>query len=241
MQKSTTISKPKPKLSRGFLVTVGIIAVLAMIGKPMLKWGKLQYNAYKASTTILTASDAKYQELVKVIQANQLNRSLIAPTNNGLAISEQIFQTALSRDLLGRSSQYEPNTNDGKLACARMVNMVIENALGYQVGQNPLYVPSIVEDLDLNRGKRIEQKQALRGDIAIANGTDYKNGQWHIGICMNDGCGLILSNSPFESEFSWLTSPNFDGAFDHYAGKTTFYKIVNKPIVQPSTRANGAN
>jgi len=228
MQKSTTSSKPKPKLSRGFLVTVGIIAVLALTGKPILKWGKLEYNAYKASNTILTTSEAKYQELLKVIQDNQPNRSLLPPTNNGLTISEQIFQTALSRNILGRSSRYEPNTSDGKLACARMVNMVIEQALGYQVGQNPLYVPSIVEEFDRNKGKRIEQKQTLRGDIAIANGTDYKNGQWHIGICMNDGCSLILSNSPFESEFSWLTSPNFDGAFDHYPGKTTFYKIVNK-------------
>jgi hypothetical protein len=228
MKNSTQESKLKPKVSKGFLITIGIIAVLAVVGKPVLQWGKAKYDAYKASTTDLTASDAKYKEILKVIQANQLNNVVKSLVNDSLSIPEKIFQTALYRDILGRSSLYEPNTSNGKLACARMVNMVIDRALGYQIGQNTLYVPSIVQDLDQDKGKRIDQKQAIRGDIAIANGTDYTNGQWHIGICMSNGCNLILSNSPFKSEFSWLTSPNFDGAFDHYSGKTTFYRVVQK-------------
>jgi hypothetical protein len=223
-------SIPRPKVSRGFLITVGILAILAVVGKPVLQWGKVQYDAYKASTTDLTASEPKYQELLKVIQANQRPNSRTNSGNinakNDLSNPEKIFQTALSRDLLGRSSLYEPNTSNGKLACARMVNMVLDRALGYQIGQNTLYVPSIVADLDKGQGKRIDQKQAVRGDIAIANGTDYTNGQWHIGICMNYGCSLILSNSPFQSEFSWLTGTTFEGAFDQYPGKTTFYRIL---------------
>lgn len=219
-------SVTRPKVSRGFLITVGVLAVLAIVGKPLMQWGKVQYDAYKASTTDLTASESKYQELLKIIQANQPHNSLSSPPKNDVSTSEKIFQKALSRDLLGRSSLYEPNTSNGKLACARMVNMVFDRALGYQVGQNTLYVPSIVADLDRGQGKRIDQQQSVRGDIAIANGTDYINGQWHIGICMNDGCRLILSNSPFKSEFSWLTGTTFEGAFDQYAGKTTFYRVV---------------
>ncbi len=230
MDKSDTQSKPKPRLSRGFLTTLGILSVLVVVGKPLTNWGKAQYEAYQASNTILTASEAKYKKLFNVIQANQPPNSLNNPNNNRSKISEKIFQAALLPDILGRSSRYEPYTSNGKLACARMVNMVIDRALGYQVGQNTLYVPSIVEDLDNGKGKRIDQTQTIRGDIAIANGTDYTNGLWHIGICMNDSCTLILSNSPFESEFSWLTNSNFDGAFDRYSGKTTFYRIVQKNL-----------
>lgn len=226
MENSTPQSKPK--VSRGFLVTLGILAVVVVGGKPSVQWAKSQYDAYKASNTDLTANDAKYKEILTVIQANQPNNSLKSLTKDSSVISEKIFQTALSRDLLGRSSLYEPNTNNGKLACARMVNMVLARALGHQIGQNPLYVPSMVADLDSNQGKRIEQTQTIRGDIAIANGTDYTNGQWHIGICMSDGCNLILSNSPFKSEFSWLTGATFEGAFDQYSGQTTFYRIVKK-------------
>ena len=67
-------------------------------------------------------------------------------------------------------------------------------------------------------------------NAAISNGTDYTNGLWHIGICMNAGCHLVLSNSPFKSEFSWLTDADFDGAFDQYPGETTFYRIVQPSV-----------
>lgn len=155
-------SVTRPKVSKGFLISVGILAILAVVGKPVMQWGKFQYDAYKASITDLTASETKYQELRKVIQANQHpnsgRNSGKTDLKNDLNTSEKIFQTALSRDLLGRSSLYEPNTSNGKLACARMVNMVLDRALGHQVGQNTLYVPSIVADLDKGQGKRIDQK-----------------------------------------------------------------------------------
>jgi hypothetical protein len=228
MDKSASQSTSKPILNRGFLVTLGILAVIAAIARPSARWVKAQYDTYQANNTSLTASENKYKELLQSIEANQPNKSVKALSTNGSTISEKIFQTALLPDILGRSSRYEPYTSNGTLACARMVNMAIERALGYQVGQNTLYVPSMVEDLDKGKGKRIDQNQSIRGDIAISNGTDYEKGLWHIGICMNDGCSLVLSNSPFKSEFSWLTNSNFDGAFDQFPGKTTFYRIVQK-------------
>ena len=48
-------------------------------------------------------------------------------------------------DLLGRSSQYEQNTSNGKLACIWLVNKVIKKALSYKIGKNLLYVTSLVE------------------------------------------------------------------------------------------------
>ena len=86
------------------------------------------------------------------------------------------IKSAIDPDLLGRSSQYEPNTSNGKLACAWMVNKVIKKALNYQIGKNLLYVPSLVESLDNGTGRRIDQYETRRGDIAIANGTDYQEG-----------------------------------------------------------------
>ncbi|MEE3719679.1 hypothetical protein V2H45_23335 [Tumidithrix elongata RA019] len=61
MQNSNT--QPKPKVSRGFLLTLGVLAVLAAISKPAIQWGKAQYDAYKASTTDLTATNTKYAYL----------------------------------------------------------------------------------------------------------------------------------------------------------------------------------
>jgi hypothetical protein len=214
------------KPSSGFLVTLGILLVLAIAGKPTARWAKAKYDLYRANTTILTASDAEYHHLLAIIQAQQPGQTFNQSIPPEFAIPEKIFQAAIARELLGRNSQYEPNTSNGKLACAWMVNMAVHKALNYRIGQNTLYVPSVVEALDGGIGHRVEQSQTRRGDIAIANGTNYEKGLWHIGICTNSNCTLVLSNSPFTSRFEWLSDANFDGAFDQYPGKTTFYRVT---------------
>ena len=216
----------KIKPSVEFLVTVGVLLVIAIVGKPTARWAKATYDACKANTTILTASDTEYRRLLAIIQSQQPGQTLNQPIPVKFAIPEKIFQAAISPDLLGRSSQYEPHTSNGKLACAWMVNMAVKKALNYQIGQNLLYVPSVVEALDGGIGHRVEQRHTRRGDIAVANGTDYEKGLWHIGICANDKCTLILSNSPFTTRFEWLSDASFDGAFDDYPGKTTFYRVI---------------
>lgn len=226
-----SLSQKRFRPSRGFLVTLGLLSVIALAGKPTSKWVKAKYDAYKASTTTLTASETEYHRLLAIIiKAQQPSQTLNKSVSGEFPIPEKIFQAAISPDLLGRSSQYEPNTRNGKLACAWMVNMAVQKALNYRIGENPLYVPSVVAALDGGVGRRIEQSQTKRGDFAISNGTDYEKGLWHIGICANDGCRLILSNSPFTSRFEWLSDPNFEGAFEQYPGKTTFYR-VGVPIV----------
>jgi hypothetical protein len=216
------LSPKRFKPSIGFLIALGVLLGVAITGKPALRWAKTTYDGYKAHTTQLTASETQYRRLRTLIQAQQPKGDNPAE----LATPEKIFQAATSPDLLGRSSQYEPNTNSGKLACARMVNLTLKQALNYEIGANPLYVPSMVESFDGGMGKRLEQPQTKRGDIVIANGTDYQNGLWHIGICATDKCTLVLSNSPVSARFDWLSDANFDGAFDQYPGKSTFYRVI---------------
>jgi hypothetical protein len=213
------------KLRRSLLVTLGILGVVTIGLKPVLKLAREVYDNHQASTKTLTSPESEYQQLLKTIQAQQPKKTLEQSGPPEFAISEMIFQAAIAPDLLGRISQYEPNTSGGTLACAAMVNKVFQKALNRKIGSNTLYVPSMVEAFDRGQGKRIEQSQTRRGDIAIANGTDYENGLWHIGICMSDRCGLVLSNSPETLKFNWLSDANFDGAFDHNPGKTTFYRV----------------
>jgi hypothetical protein len=214
------------KPSTPFLIALVFLLAGSLIGKPILRWVTAQYDAYKASTITLTASASEYQKLLETIRVAQPGQTLKQPVPAEFLISEKIFQAAIAPDMLGRSSQYEPYTSNGKLACAWMVNKVLEKALNAHLGQNRLYVPSIVEDLDRGAGKRIAQTQTRRGDIAISNGTNYEKGLWHIGICANPTCTLVLSNSPFTSRFAWLSDANFDGAFAHYPGETTFYRVT---------------
>jgi hypothetical protein len=222
MENQTRDSHKTIKFSRGFLITLGALVLIAALGKPVIRWLKAEYDAYRERNTTLTASVSDYQRLLKVIQAQQPHSSF----SIGFSIPEKIFQTAISPSFLGRNNQYTPHTQDGTLACAWIVNEVVNQALGYRIGENPIYVPSVVKALDQGMGQRIEKKQTKRGDLAIANGSDYKAGLWHIGICVTDSCSLVLSNSPFTSRFEWLTDANFDDAFAHHPGETTFYRVT---------------
>ncbi len=214
--------------SRGFLITLVVVGLAAIVAKPTARWTMAKYDMYKAKSTVLTASDPEYRQLLGIIKTQQPDQTLNQAVPAEFATSEKIFQAAIAPDLLGRSSRYEPYTSSGQLACAAMVNKVIQKALNYQIGKNTIYVPSIVESLDAGDAKRLLQAQTRRGDIAIANGTNYEKGLWHIGICASDKCTLVLSNSPESRRFDWLSNANFDGAFDHFPGKTTFYRISNR-------------
>ncbi len=211
--------------SKGFVFTLILLVVGAIAAKPTLRWGKAQYDIYQARDVVLTATASEHQQLLAQIQTQQPGQVLELQRADDAPLSEQIFQAALSPELLGRSSRFEPYTHNGKLACAWMVNMALVEVLGDRVGENPLFVPSMVEELDGGRGQQLRQEETLRGDVAISNGTDYEEGQWHVGICATDGCELVLSNSPFSASFSWLSNANFDGAFEQYPGETTFYRV----------------
>jgi hypothetical protein len=65
---------------------------------------------------------------------------------------------------------------------------MFEEALNFEIGASIFYVPSIVEALHGNVEQRLEQLQARRDDIAIANGTGYEKARWHIGILTSDKC-----------------------------------------------------
>jgi predicted RNA-binding Zn ribbon-like protein len=59
--------------------------------------------------------------------------------------------------------------------------------------------------LQSGRGTLISPSAAQAGDIVI-EGNDG-----HVGICMNDGCTQVLSNSSSKASFSWVSGTNFSG------------------------------
>ncbi|MFM5958156.1 MAG: hypothetical protein ACKOQ2_13500, partial [Dolichospermum sp.] len=107
----------------------------------------------------------------------------------------------------------------GNKACAFAVNKVIKNAGLNPVGKNPKYVPSVEADLKSGRGEKIKQSEAKAGDLAISSNTG------HIGICLNDGCTKIRSNSSSKAQFKWDSNDNFDGYYGK--GNTRFYRLKN--------------
>jgi cell wall-associated NlpC family hydrolase len=120
---------------------------------------------------------------------------------------------------MGSFSSASGPTN-GREACAWAVNRVLSNAGIRPLGDNPNYVPSVESALQNGRGQQVSAAQAQAGDIVIAKD------QRHIGICMNNGCSQVRSNSSSAATFSWNSNGNFDGAYDRYGGANHIYRVT---------------
>jgi hypothetical protein len=107
----------------------------------------------------------------------------------------------------------------GNLACAWAVNRVLENAGIVSLGGDaPNWVPAVEADLQNNRGIPIDRSQGQAGDIVISGGQE------HIGICLNDGCTQVRSNSSSRAAFTWDSDTDFGGFYG--SGPSRLYRIT---------------
>lgn len=107
----------------------------------------------------------------------------------------------------------------GVEACAWAVNNIITNAGYRKVGDNPDYVPSVVDALKNGRGRQIQASQAVPGDLVVACGEQ------HIGVCMENNCNTIDSNSSSRRCFCWRSGFNFDNYFG--CGPASYWRVEN--------------
>lgn len=138
------------------------------------------------------------------------------PANNQLLaqrINQAILKAALS--LQGMSTAEGPD--GGNNACAWSLNHVLQTAGIPALGENPNYVPSLVEALQGGRGLPVSPAEALAGDLVVAYG------EAHIGLALDDGCTTVLSNSSSRARFSWQSDTDFDG---YYGGPSKIYRLL---------------
>lgn len=133
-------------------------------------------------------------------------------------IQQRIAQA--SRQSYGMDSSRSGLPGGGNVACAWAVNKVLNRAGIRTIGSNPNLVVSVQSALEAGRGQRINRAQARAGDLALALGRGSKQ---HIGICQNDGCTQVLSNSSSRQSFVWKSDTNFGG---YYGVPSTIYRVV---------------
>jgi hypothetical protein len=116
--------------------------------------------------------------------------------------------------LRGMSTADGPDGDNN--ACAWTVNKVIQDASLSPLGENPNYVPAVLDALKQGRGQLVSRESAKAGDLVVADG------EAHIGIGLTDGCSRVLSNSSSRACFVWESDTDFDG---YYGGKSTIYRL----------------
>jgi hypothetical protein len=120
------------------------------------------------------------------------------------------------------STLFDMNTTDGpdggNNACAWSINRVLQEAGVESLGDNPDYVPSLVEALQNGRGEVIDPADAQPGDLVVACGDA------HIGVILDDGSSTVLSNSSSRGRFRWRSDLDYDG---YYGGASTIYRVIS--------------
>lgn len=158
----------------------------------------LKNNQYIFQTTII-AGDDLFERYPPTIATSQLNQAI--------ATAAQTLRDMNTAD----------GPDSGNNACAWSINRVLQQAGIAPLGENPNYVPSLVDALKSDRGQLINRSDAKAGDLVIA----YEES--HIGIGLDDLCATVLSNSSSRARFSWESDTDFD---NYYGGESTIYRLI---------------
>jgi hypothetical protein len=153
-----------------------------------------------------------YWPLTEMMGAN-----VSSGVTNQPPLTTTLNQALLSAALNLRGMSTAEGPDGGNNACAWSINRVFQKAGIPALGENPNYVPSLVDALQGGRGQEVSRTEAMPGDLVVAYG------EAHIGVGLDEGCQTVLSNSSSRARFSWESSTDFD---DYYGGSSTIYRLV---------------
>ncbi len=131
--------------------------------------------------------------------------------------SGSLNQVILAAALNLRGMNTADGPDGGNNACAWSLNRVLQKAGIPALGDNPNYVPSLVDALNGGRGQLVSRAEAKAGDLVVAYG------EAHIGVGLDDWCRTVLSNSSSRARYVWESNTDFDG---YYGGSSSIYRLL---------------
>ncbi|MDX2240093.1 MAG: DUF4231 domain-containing protein [Leptolyngbyaceae cyanobacterium bins.302] len=200
-------------------------AVSPQYGQPGAPGGVPQWNAPPAPTGQIPAMGqmgavssayvaTPYPTQVTTPPPSPLPNQSFAPMVDLVDLNEAIVASA--NHLRGMSTAEGPG--GGNEACAWTVNKVLQAAGIAPLGDNPNYVPAVLDALKQGRGQPVSRQTAKAGDLVVAYGEE------HIGIGLDQCCTRVLSNSSSRAAFVWESDTDFDGS---YGGSSTIYRLIH--------------
>lgn len=113
-------------------------------------------------------------------------------------------QKRWSKALLYKGTLTTAGPDAGFNACVWAINQVqvLAGLLPFPVGNS---VPNLRDWLASGNGHLVDTNHAVAGDLVInGDGRTDGNAEGHVGICVNNGCSLILSNgNSYGPAFAW--------------------------------------
>lgn len=200
----------------GLLGVFGLFLIIFTLNKDILT-GDVGLSALQA-TPVATNQERISTTINSAPVATPPTPAAGAPTGSGV-LASKIYSSAMSaKDSL--STANAPGTSNGRLACAYAVNKVLEGAGIAAIDRfGNLSVASMESGLQNGRGTLINQSNAIPGDIAV------EANKGHVGICLNNGCTQVLSNSSSRALFAWVSGPEFLPSYQNGMGR--IYRVNN--------------
>ncbi len=127
----------------------------------------------------------------------------------GSGLPSNIAAAAAAAQANSMSSANGPG--GGTVACAWAVNQVLSSTGIAPIDTNN--VQSMENALTSGRGTLVDPSQAVAGDIVI----QAQDG--HVGICMNNGCTQVISNSSSHATFTWVSNTSFSPSYSGGPGR----------------------
>jgi Type IV secretion system pilin len=179
-------------------------------------WSKIKCATQTASTieeTLVDEGDFTFYILESSI-----------PISTGVP-SGNIQQRILSATLAYENQSTSAGPEGGNKACAWAVNNILRNANVTPVGDNS--VKNVENALVRGRGARISQSDTVGGDLVLLVGARTRSGREgnHIGVCLNNGCTQVLSNSSSAKAFRWRSGPTFSPSYS--GGLPRFFRVTS--------------
>lgn len=121
-----------------------------------------------------------------------------------LTTAQKILAAALAYENTDTSNGPACSKHAAPGSCACM--WTIENILAKAGVRVPLLtnkVAAFIAAMESAGMEPIPQSQAVSGDLAV------QGDERHIGVCLNNGCTSVISNSSSQASFSWVSNPEF--------------------------------
>ncbi len=148
------------------------------------------------------------------------------PSPVGLRIADEASQ------FWNQSSESGPD--GGNLACAFMVNKILERVIGHKYGPDPDTVNSVRMDLLQHGARIVPAHEAQPGDLALSyNAASLQNlggATAHIGIFLTPS--LIIANSSRNRRFNQIMSPH------EFSKIYPYFEIIRPPEATLSSPAS---
>lgn len=152
------------------------------------------------------------------------------------SVSPTQLLSPIGQRIANEASQFwnlssESGPDHGNLACAYMVNKILERTIGHRYGVDPDTVNSVRTDLLRGGGKVIPVAQAQPGDLALsynaASLRDIGGATAHIGIFITPS--LIIANSSSNRRFNQILSPH------EFSKIYPYFEVIRTPeAMQPA-------